>query len=160
MSEMIVAMGQACKCVTTHRQGALNCIYTNLGHVCENAQMRGKFPIEAVRCSISRLMDECGDKPKPLAAKLGISDNGIRDVFLEKTKSVGGPKLAAIARHYNVSVDDILSGEATTLGRNEIEPEAAIPISAETLEPILVQCLKLAPPGGWTERDAKLLARS
>lgn len=119
--------------------------------------MKSRFPIEAVRQSIQRLMDECGDKPKPLAAKLHLSVNGIRDVFLEKTKSVGGPKLAAIANHYDVSVDDILAGTATTLGRKTLSEPI---ISAEILAPILAQCLRLAPASGWSEADAPLLAQS
>jgi transcriptional regulator with XRE-family HTH domain len=40
------------------------------------------------------------------------------------------------------------------------EPAPTQWINAKTLEPILASCLKLAPPGGWKESDAQLLAQS
>jgi DNA-binding Xre family transcriptional regulator len=80
---------------------------------CEIMVMERSFPIDAVRASIKRMMDESGDKPKPLAAKLKLSETGIRDIFLPKTKSISAPKLDAIARHYGVTVDDILAGRAS-----------------------------------------------
>lgn len=80
------------------------------------------FPIEAVRASVQRLMDEHGDKPKPLARKLGMGETGIRDIFLQK--SVGGPKLRTIASHYGVSVEAIMDGTASTSGARP-EPNAS-----------------------------------
>ena len=120
------------RCVQTHRQGVLKPSYDLLVLMCDHTRMKNQaFPIEAVRSSVRRLMEERGDKPKPLAALLKLSDTGIRDIFLEKTKSVGGPKLAAIARHYGVTVDEIMSGTATTEGRDQAEPpEGAIPVVA------------------------------
>ncbi|WP_198162991.1 helix-turn-helix transcriptional regulator [Sphingobium sp. TCM1] len=106
------------KCVETHRQGVSKPRYKDYRLSCDTSHVsKQSFPIEAVRDSVRRLMEEQGDKPKPLAAKLGLSETGIRDIFLEKTKSVGGPKLSAIAQHYGVSVEDILAGTATTSGR-------------------------------------------
>lgn len=75
-------------------------------------------------------MDERDDKAKPLAAQLGFSETGVRDIFLEKTKSVGGPKLAKLAEHYGVSVEAIMAGTATTLERPDVEPNA-IPVQFE-----------------------------
>lgn len=80
---------------------------------------KAAFPIDLVRQSIERLMAEHGDKPKPLAAALGFGETGVRDIFLQKTKSIGSTKLSAIASHYGVTVEEILSGEATTEGRSK-----------------------------------------
>jgi hypothetical protein len=89
------------------------------------------FPIDAVRDSIRRMMDERGDKAKPLAIGLGLSETGIRDIFLDKTKSVGGPKLSVIARYYGVTVDDIMAGTATTVGRSERPKANGRPVEFE-----------------------------
>ena len=121
------------RCVITHRQGVTKPSYDLIARMCDDTRMKNQaFPIEAVRTSIRRLMEERGDKPQPVAAARGRSDTGIRDIFLEKTKSVGGPKLAALARHYGVSVDDIMAGTATTEGGDAPAPipEGAIPVTA------------------------------
>lgn len=98
--------------------------------MCDNTHVaKQAFPIDAVRESIQRLMDEAGDKPKPLAAKLGFSETGVRDIFLPKTKSIGGPKLAAIASHYGVTAEAIMAGTASTEG--ERPPGNAVPVKFE-----------------------------
>lgn len=158
MSVKIFPMLDRTRCVLAHRQGVSEISYQNFPLVCENTHMKKVFPMQLVRQSLQRLMEERGDKAKPLAAALGISETGIRDIFLEKTKSVGGPKLAAIAQHYGVSVDAIMDGTATTLGADE--RAQGLWVNAKTLEPILAQCLRLAPMAGWSERDAGLLAQS
>ena len=133
MSESSVFMTLDYKCVTSHRQGVSERLYKNNPPMCDNTRMaKQAFPIEAVRSSIRRMMDENGDRPKPLAAELRLSETGIRDIFLEKTKSVGGPKLDAIAQHYGVTIDEILSGTATTQGRDGLPPSnASKPIAYE-----------------------------
>jgi len=109
-------MEAAYKCDKTHRQGVTEHHFTINGNACDLTHMpRKAFPIDAVRRSIQRLLDETGEKAKPLAKdKLGLGETGIRDIFLEKTKSVGGAKLAAIAGYFGVSVESILEGTATT----------------------------------------------
>lgn len=103
--------------------------FTALSFLCDNTHVtRQAFPIDAVRASIQRLMDQAGDKPKPLAAKLGFSETGVRDIFLEKTKSIGGPKLAAIASHYGVSTEAIMAGTAS------MEAGARPPSNAVTVQ--------------------------
>lgn len=124
------------RCVIAHRQGVSELSFTRIYAMCDNTRVaRQPFPIDAVRASIERLMSEADDRPKPLAKKLGLSETGIRDIFLEKTKSIGGPKLTAIANHYGVTTEAILSGTATTRGR-EIPPTNArvIPMEGASLE--------------------------
>lgn len=160
MSDLSFSISTNDRCVKTHRQGVLQQIYQSSSKVCDNALMRKAFPMDAVRTSLQRLMDETGERPKPLAAKLCLSQNGIRDVFLEKTKSVSGPKLTAIAQYFNVAVDDLLAGTATTQNRVANIAEEKPAVSADILAPILAQCLRLSPPDGWSEADAMLLAQS
>lgn len=132
MSESIVSMEVDYKCVQTHRQGVSDAPYINSEMSCDNTHMsKQPFPIDAVRQSIRRMMDERGDKAKPLAIGLGLSETGIRDIFLEKTKSVGGPKLAVIARYYGVTVDEIMAGTATTVGHPERPKSNARPVEFE-----------------------------
>lgn len=120
------------KCVETHRQGVSQTPYAFISRTCDNTHMtKQAFPIDAVRDSIRRMMDERGDKAKPLAIGLGLSETGIRDIFLDKTKSVGGPKLSVIARYYGVTVDDIMAGTATTVGRSERPKANGRPVEFE-----------------------------
>lgn len=115
------------RCVMTHRQGCVPSLLAALPRQCESGAMsRRPFPIDAVRRSVTRLMAETGAKPKPLAEKIGISPTGIRDIFLPKTKSVGGPKLAAIAKHFGVTVESIMAGAATTLVENSVESSSVV----------------------------------
>lgn len=140
-----VSMSLDYRCVQTHRQGVSKPIYNLIALMCENTRMKNQaFPIDAVRESVRRLMDERGDKPKPLAATLGLSETGVRDIFLDKTKSVGGPKLAAIARYYGVTVDEIMAGTATTKGESLPIPEGAIPVTP-------IPMLGDVPAGPWRE---------
>lgn len=109
------------KCDISHRQGVTEHPYRYIPIMCDVAHMTRKtFPIEAVRRSITRLMDENDDKAKPLAETLGFGETAIRDIFLDKAKSVGGSKLAAIAAHYGVTVEEILMGVATTKGASPV----------------------------------------
>lgn len=118
-------------CVTTHRQGVSKLTYSSPLATCDNTHMpRQAFPIDKVRASLSRLMDEKDDKPKPLAGKLGFSETGVRDIFLPKTKSVGGPKLTKFAEHYGVTVEAIMDGTATTKGA-QVPPSNAQPVKFE-----------------------------
>ena len=132
MSESSVSMPQNYMCVETHRQGVSYNPYANNAAPCDKAHMaKQAFPIEEVRRSIRRLMDERGDKPKPLATGLGMSETGIRDIFLAKTKSVGGPNLATIARYYGVTVEEIMAGTATTEGLKSLPKANARPVEFE-----------------------------
>ena len=74
-------------------------------------------------------MDARGEKPKPLAAKLGLSETGVRDVFLDKTKSVNTPKLTAFASYFGVSVEQLLDGTAG-LDQQPLEGNA-VPVQFE-----------------------------
>jgi transcriptional regulator with XRE-family HTH domain len=113
MSSRSVPMEGFIRCAETHRQGVSKPRYRLPIGVCDNTFMaRPPFPIEKVRVALQRLMEQRGEKPKPLAAKLGLSETGIRDVFLEKTKSVTTPKLTAIASYFGVTVDQLLDGTA------------------------------------------------
>lgn len=95
---------------------------------------RKPFPLDAVRRSIQRLLDETGEKAKPLAKdKLGLGETAIRDIFLDRTKSVGGAKLAAIADYFGVTVESLMDGTATT--RELPPPNARVaPMEGPSLE--------------------------
>ncbi len=89
--------------------------------------MKAAFPLEKVRASIRRLMDENGGGAKPLAGEMGLGETALRDIFLPKTKTVGSKKLHAIAAHYGVTMEAILAGTATTKGSQGGE-EASVPV--------------------------------
>lgn len=103
------------RCDLSHRQGVKEHLSTDLLRMCDKAHMaKAEFPIQNVQASVQRLMEECGDRAKPLAEALGLGQTAIRDLMKDEAKGVTGRLLHAISGHYGVTVDSILDGTATT----------------------------------------------
>jgi len=85
-----------------------------------------EFPIQAVQQNVKRLMDEHGDKPKPLAQAIGLGETAIRDLLKDDAKGTTGRLLHALAQHYNVSVDQILGIEGLTENIHPLGPRLFI----------------------------------
>ncbi|GLT02940.1 hypothetical protein GCM10007897_43700 [Sphingobium jiangsuense] len=104
---------------------------------------KAEFPIRNAQKAIRRLMEEKGDKPKPLAQKLGLGETAIRDMLAEGAKGISTRSLNVICAHYGVAIGDILDGTATTERREEREDVRHIPLLGDV------------PAGPWREALTK-----